>query len=43
MMEDNLEKYPELAQLARSYIACSPSSAASERLFSDAGLINDEK
>jgi hypothetical protein len=29
--------------LARSYIACSPSSAASENLFSGAGLIYDEK
>lgn len=39
----NKANHPNLSHLARKYLACPPSSVASEQLFSKAGIIYDEK
>ena len=41
--KENRHHFPQLSQIARLYLAPSPTSIASERLFSTAGDIYDEK
>ena len=39
----NLKCYPLLSELAKKYLSASPTSVASERVFSGAGIIYDDR